>query len=634
MGLPVRIEQPVHRVATRSSIKNRELERRARKGRCRTRSREEREPDDSSSDSSFSPEIEIKSDRSTPIVAVEKGIGEDRIPRDISRETREALAESEPTPEASGRTVRFDEIPVIIQPDPKPDEYDIIQDIKEQKANATIGQLLHDNPNYQKLVKEEWPKKRRQKFRLPAVVVNFAQVEDYGAPELVVEVDGCTIPKVLVDGGSGVNLMLESTAFDLGYTTFEETDQILRMADQSRVVPAGRLFQIPTRIGQVTYLQNFVIIRVGTGRPFPMLLGRPWLYSAKVLVDWGSKEFIVGKPPMRIPWKTERYLGETSDSDGYTSGWMDPEESDSIPSYLVAQFAGITEADFGFTHPVQEEGRLEEPDGLRPDHLTLDDRSLGEIDVPLTVEWIRNRIFEGLLPADETQNQLPWSEIRTQPEEGDPDRIKSIVNPMDYSKVETKEGKAFYLANALDSKDRQSYVSLLSEFSDVFAWLPSDLTGISPRLGEHRIDLVEGAVPVRQRQYQLNPRYSLMVKEDIDRLLEAGFIYPVVNSEWVSPIVVVPKKVGADGKTKIRVCQDFRKLNASTKKDYFPIPFTDIILDHVSGHECYSFLDGFSGYNQVFIRPEDQLKTTFTTEWGTFAFNRMPFGLCNAPGTF
>ena len=125
-----------------------------------------------------------------------------------------------------------------------------------------------------------------------------------------------------------------------------------------------------------------------------------------------------------------------------------------------------------------------------------------------------------------------------------------------------------------------------------------------------------------------------MVKEDIDRLLGAGFIYPVVNSEWVSSIVVVPKKVGADGKVKIQVCQDFRKLSASTKKDYFPIPFTDIILDHVSGHECYSLLDGFSGYNQVFIRPEDQLKTTFTIEWGTFAFNRMPFGLCNALGTF
>ena len=322
MELLVRIEQPVHRVATQSSTKNRELERRARKGRRRTRSREVGELDDSSSDSSFSPK---EPDQTTPIVVVAKGVEEDRIPRDISRETRKVLAEPEPSPKTSGRTVRFDEIPVIIQPDPKPDEYDIIQDIKEQKANATIGQLLHDNPNYQKLVREEWLKKRRRKFWLPAVAVNFAQVEDYGAPDLVIEVDGCTIPKVPVDGGSAVNFMLESTAFDLGYTTFEETDQILQMVDRSGVVPAGRLSQIPTRIGQVTYLQNFVIIRVRAGRPFPMLLGRPWLYSTKVLVDWGSKEFIVGKPPMRILWKTEKHLGETSDSDGYTSSWTDPD---------------------------------------------------------------------------------------------------------------------------------------------------------------------------------------------------------------------------------------------------------------------------------------------------------------------
>ena len=74
-----------------------------------------------------------------------------------------------------------------------------------------------------------------------------------------------------------------------------------------------------------------------------------------------------------------------------------------------------------------------------------------------------------------------------------------------------------------------------------------------------------------------------MVKEEIDRLLDAGFIYPINNSEWVSPIVVVLMKVGTDGKVKIRVCQDFWKLNAATKKDYFPLPFTDIILDYIFG---------------------------------------------------
>jgi hypothetical protein len=152
-------------------------------------------------------------------------------------------------------------------------EYYIIRDIKDQKANVTIGQLLHDNTNYQKLIREAWTRRRKKKFKLPSVAVNFSQPEDSGAPEVTVEVEGCSIPKVPVDGGSGVNLMLEETAFDLGYIAFEATDQVLQMADQSRVNPVGKLSQVPTQIGGVTYLLNFVIIRVQTGRPFPMLLG-------------------------------------------------------------------------------------------------------------------------------------------------------------------------------------------------------------------------------------------------------------------------------------------------------------------------------------------------------------------------
>jgi hypothetical protein len=120
-----------------------------------------------------------------------------------------------------------------------------------------------------------------------------------------------------------------------------------------------------------------------------------------------------------------------------------------------------------------------------------------------------------------------------------------------------------------------------------------------------------------------------LVKEEIEKLLKIGFIYPVPYSEWVSPIVIVPKK-----NEKIRICQDFRKLNNATKKDYFPLPFIDAILDVVVGHICYSFLDGFSGYNQIRIALEDQLKTTFTTAWGTFASIIMLFGLCNALATF
>ena len=83
-----------------------------------------------------------------------------------------------------------------------------------------------------------------------------------------------------------------------------------------------------------------------------------------------------------------------------------------------------------------------------------------------------------------------------------------------------------------------------------------------------------------------------------------------------------------------RMCIDYRKLNDATKKDHFPLPFIDQMLERLAGFEFYCFLDGLSGYYQVPIAPEDQEKTTFTCPFGTFAFRRMPFGLCNAPASF
>uniref|UniRef100_A0A3Q7HLE8 Reverse transcriptase domain-containing protein n=1 Tax=Solanum lycopersicum TaxID=4081 RepID=A0A3Q7HLE8_SOLLC len=83
-----------------------------------------------------------------------------------------------------------------------------------------------------------------------------------------------------------------------------------------------------------------------------------------------------------------------------------------------------------------------------------------------------------------------------------------------------------------------------------------------------------------------------------------------------------------------RVCMDYRKLNAWTEKDHFPMPFMDQMLDRLARNGWYCFLDGYSGYNQISIATEDQEKTTFTCPYGTFAFKRMSFGLCNAPATF
>ena len=131
---------------------------------------------------------------------------------------------------------------------------------------------------------------------------------------------------------------------------------------------------------------------------------------------------------------------------------------------------------------------------------------------------------------------------------------------------------------------RDTWKKFFMEFSFTFAWSYKDLRGIPLEVCKHHIILEEGAKPVRQCQRRLNPKYFLLVKEELDKMLDVGFIYPVPFSKWVSPIVIVPKKNG-----KLQICQDFRALNKATKKDYFPLPFIDAILDAVAGHECYSF---------------------------------------------
>ncbi|OAE29544.1 hypothetical protein AXG93_4599s1000 [Marchantia polymorpha subsp. ruderalis] len=150
---------------------------------------------------------------------------------------------------------------------------------------------LHQGQEEQK-VKSGLIWARKRKVRLPSVTINFAKIEDFGALEISVEIDGCVIHNEPVDGGSGVNLLLESTANDLGYTVFESTNQTLRMADQSRVVPVGKLSAVPTKISGLTYPLNYLMIRVEEGNPFPLLLGRPWLYLAKVKVNWAKKAFL------------------------------------------------------------------------------------------------------------------------------------------------------------------------------------------------------------------------------------------------------------------------------------------------------------------------------------------------------
>nr|XP_034900655.1 LOW QUALITY PROTEIN: uncharacterized protein LOC118038417 [Populus alba] len=176
---------------------------------------------------------------------------------------------------------------------------------------------------------------------------------------------------------------------------------------------------------------------------------------------------------------------------------------------------------------------------------------------------------------------------------------------------------------------KEELIALLKDYVDVFAWSYEDMPGLDTDIVVHRIPLMEGCKPIKQKLRRTHPEVLIKVKAEIEKQWDAGFLEVVKYPQWVSNIVVVPKKEG-----KIRVCVDFRDLNRASPKDNFPLPHIDMLVDNAARSSTYSFMDGFSGYNQIRMAPEDREKTTFITPWGTFCYKVMPFGLKNAGATY
>ncbi len=163
----------------------------------------------------------------------------------------------------------------------------------------------------------------------------------------------------------------------------------------------------------------------------------------------------------------------------------------------------------------------------------------------------------------------------------------------------------------------------------MFTWTYKDLKNIPPKLVQHIIELNTSIPPTHQTRYSLNPNYATTIKQDIDKLLAIGFIQPLKEATWLSPIMVLLKKNG-----KLRICVNFKKLNKATKKNPYPLPFSDELVNIVIGYETYSFLDGYSRYHQISIAREDRYKTSFIIDWGAFVWMVIPFNVKNGPPTF
>jgi len=219
--------------------------------------------------------------------------------------------------------------------------------------------------------------------------------------------------------------------------------------------------------------------------------------------------------------------------------------------------------------------------------------------------------------------------------------LKELPSHLKYVFLSKDASKPTIINNNLTPLEEEKLIRVLRGNEGALGWNISDLKGISPTYCMHKIHMEAEYKPVVQPQRRLNPTMKEVVKKEVLKLMDAGMIYPISDSFWVSLVHVVSKKGGmtvvANEKNELiptrtvtgwKMCIDYRKLNSATRKDHFQLPFMDQMIERLADQAFYYFLDGYSGYNHIAVAPEDQEKTAFTCPFGVFAYRRKPFGLC------
>jgi len=190
-------------------------------------------------------------------------------------------------------------------------------------------------------------------------------------------------------------------------------------------------------------------------------------------------------------------------------------------------------------------------------------------------------------------------------------------------------GKTFKLGKSLDQVEQDQVAGVIACHLDAFAWSAWDMPGIDPDFLCHRLTMDTKVRPVCQRRRKLNEERRLVIQEEMKKLLNVSQIKEIQYPKWLANVVLVKKANG-----KWRMCVDFTNLNKVCPKDSYPLPSINALVDSASGCRMLSFLDAFSGYNQIKMYPRDECKTTFMTETSCYYYTVMPFGLKNARATY
>ncbi|GJW36843.1 reverse transcriptase domain-containing protein [Tanacetum coccineum] len=470
----------------------------------------------------------------------------------------------------------------------------------------------------------------------------------------------------LADLGASINLMPLSVWKHLLLPELTSTRMTLELANRSSVIPNGVAEDVFVKVGKFYFLADFVVVDYDVNPRVPLILGRPFLRMARALIDVHGEEMTLRVDDEAITFKVEHtsrysrnYYDETVHqvnvidvaceeyaqevlgfSDSLTSG--NPTPSDPIIASSSPSFTPFEGGDF----ILEEIKAYLLNDSIPPGIDDADFDPEGDI-----------RLLEKLLNDDPSPNLPPLKNddlkqvdvTMTKPSIEEPPELelKDLSSHLEYAFLEGTDKLPVIISKELKEEEKAALLKVLKSHKWAISWKFSDIKGIDPSFCTHKILMEDDFKPVVQHQRRVNLKIHEVIKKEVIKLLDAGLIYPIFDSPWVSPVHCVPKKGGMtvveneDNEliptrlvTGWRVCIDYRKLNDATRKDHFPLPFTDQMLERLARNEYCCFLDGIFEYFQIPIDQQDQEKTTFTYPYGMFAYRRMPFGLCNDLGTF
>ncbi|GJX04033.1 reverse transcriptase domain-containing protein [Tanacetum coccineum] len=563
-------------------------------------------------------------------------------------------SDDEPTPQPKTKSPK----PVKETPLPKPDKPKIPypQRLRKEKIEAQYGKfldmiravrinvplvdVLSGMPNYGKFLKELI----RNKHKIEQISAAFLSNESSAilqnkVPPKLGDPGSFLIPcnfkktfscNALADIGASINLMPYFLYAKLSLETLKPTKMSVRLADRSFQYPVGIAKNMLIEVGKFTFPADFVILEMEEDSKVPLILGRPFLHTVDAVIRVKQKQLNLGVETERMIFNIDSAIKHSYSNDDTCFS------INVIYEILEEDFDALLDEGSKISHSIK--GTL------------LEEEIFSEFDKFIAMAENKNYDSE----SDEEEPKIKKNtvntdyKIKTSLEERPTDlELKPLPDNLEYVFLEEPYFLLVIISSQLSAQNKSKLISVLKKHKEAFTWKTIDIPGICPSFCKHKIQLLDDKKPVVQKQRRLNPNMQEVVKKEIMKLLDTGIIYPIVDGHWVSPIHCVPKKGGITVVTNennelIRtrtvtgwqVCIDYRKLNEETTKDHFLLPFMDQMLERLTGNKYLCFLDGFSGYFQIPIDHNDKEKTTFTCPFGTYAYRRMPFGLCNASATF